>query len=123
MKRLINAKSQLIWGMSNLNPKRTNLPVVVWVGPNGIDRTVSHRESPRVKISKGDVSISISIEEEPRILAQSGNISKADMHDLQEGIDYIARNYDIFLQHYLDTDFSFDDDDLKDTLRSRGDYK
>ena len=122
MKRYIK-NSDAILGMANLNPRRTNLPVVIWADHNGVDRTVSHRESPRIKIMKDEHSISISIEKEPKILAQSGNIPANVMQDLQEGIDYVKRNWDIFLKHYLDTDFSFDDDDLKDELRKRGEYK
>ena len=123
MKRLVRSKTDLILGMANLNPKRTNLPVVIWADHNGVDRTVSHRNSPRIKITKDEHSISISIEAEPRILAQSKNIPTAVMRELEQGIEYVARNWDIFLKHYLDTDFSFDDDDLKEELRARGDYK
>lgn len=121
MKRYI--RSDDVFAMSNLNPKRTDLPVIIWADHSGVDRAVSHRNSPRVKITKDTASISISIEAKPKILAKSSNISSKDMKDLQEGIDYVARNYDVFLKHYLDTDFSFDDDDLKDELRARGEYK
>lgn len=121
--KLTVTKKEDIWAMSNLNPKRTNLPVIIWADHSGVDRAVSHRNSPRIKISKDAVSISISIEEHPRIIAQSGAISKTDMRDLQQGIEYVARNWDIFLKHYQDTDFSFDDDDLKAELRARGDYR
>lgn len=121
MKRMI--KHDVILGMANLNPKRTSLPVIIWADHNGVDRTVSHRESPRVKITKDKHSISVSIEENPRVLAESSNIPTGDMQDLQQGVDYVARNWDLFLKHYLDTDFSFDDDDLKDALRERGEYK
>lgn len=112
-----------IWGMSNLNPKRTNLPVIIWTDHNGVNRAVSHRESPRIKITKDDYSISVSIEAEPRILAYTNDIPINVMKELRKGIEYVARNYDIFLKHYLDSDFSFDDDDLKDELRRRGEYK
>lgn len=122
MKRWIHAKED-IWGMSNLNPKRTNLPVIIWADHSGVGRNVSHRGSPRVKISQGDHEISISIEAVPEIKAQTKNIPSNVMKDLEKGIDYVARNYDLFLKHYLDTDFSFDDDDLKEALRERGDYK
>ena len=121
MKKLIHT-DQNIFGMSNLNPRKTNLPVVIWTDHSGIDRAVSHRESPRIKISKDKYSISVSISSNPEVLAKSGRIPKSVMDDLRLGIDYVARNYDIFLQHYLDTDFSFDDDDLKDELRKRGEY-
>ena len=122
MKRWIHAKED-IWGMSNLNPKRTNLPVIIWADHSGVGRKVSHRGSPRVKLSQGDHEISISIEATPKIKAQTKNIPSNVMKDLEKGIDYVARNYDLFLKHYLDTDFSFDDDDLKEALRERGDYK
>lgn len=123
MKRWIHA-SEDVFAMSNLNPRRTNLPVIIWADHSGVGRKVSHRNDPRVKISKDKYEISISIEEHPQIKAQShSRIPKVVMDDLQEGIDYVARNWDIFLQHYQDTDFSFDDDDLKDELRARGEYK
>lgn len=123
MKRVIRTHTEDIHGMANLNPKKTNLPVIIWADHSGVDRAVSHRDSPRIKISKDAYSISVSIEENPQILAQSKNIPANIMRELEEGIDYVARNWDIFLKHYLDSDFSFDDDDLKDALRERGDYK
>ena len=122
MKRTMLSQEE-IWGMSNLNPKRTNLPVIIWTDHNGVNRAVSHRESPRIKITKDDYSISVSIEAEPRILAYTNDIPINVMKELRKGIEYVARNYDIFLKHYLDSDFSFDDDDLKDELRRRGEYK
>jgi len=122
MKKYVNIKEN-VFAMSNLNPKKANLPVIIWSDHSGVDRAVSHRNSPRVKISKDEYSVSISIESQPVIQAQSENIPKSVMQDLQKGIDYVARNYDLFLKHYLDTDFSFDDDDLRDALRARGEYK
>ena len=122
MKKWIHSSNDL-FAMSNLNPKRTNLPVIIWADHSGVDRAVLHRDSPRIKITKDNVNVAISIEENPKILVKSNGISAKDMKDIQKGIDYVARNYDIFLKHYLDTDFSFDDDDLKEELKSRGDYR
>lgn len=121
MKRWIHSSTD-IWGMSNLNPKRTKLPVIIWADHSGVGRKVSHRNSPRVKITKGNYEISVSIEADPKIKAKSSDIPSNVMKDLEKGIEYVARNWDIFLKHYLDTDFSFDDDDLKEELRARGDY-
>lgn len=45
------------------------------------------------------------------------------MEDIEEGIDYVSRNYDLFLKHFMDTDFSFDDEALFDALRERGEYR
>ena len=33
------------------------------------------------------------------------------------------KNYDLFLKHYNSTDEEYDDDDLKEDLRKRGEYK
>lgn len=123
MKRYVHAAED-IFAMSNLNPKKTRLPVIIWTDHSSVSRKVSHRNSPRIKISKDEFEIAISIEENPEIKAQShSKIPTNVMSDLKKGIDYVARNWDLFLKHYQDTDFSFDDDDLKDALRARGDYK
>ena len=45
------------------------------------------------------------------------------MKKIKEGIDYVARNYDLFLKHYNDTDDSFTDLTLMKELAKRGDFK
>ena len=44
------------------------------------------------------------------------------MKDIQDGIDYVAKNYDLFLKHYTDPTGQFSDDELIDALAKRGDY-
>lgn len=56
------------------------------------------------------------------VKTQSCGIKKSDMTKLREDMKYVARNYDLFLKHFMDTDFTFDDEDLFNALRSRGDY-
>ena len=50
-------------------------------------------------------------------------MKKSDENAIQDGIRYVGRNYDLFLKHFMDIDFSFDDEDLFNALRNRGEYK
>lgn len=120
---IINELNNSLFEMANLSSKRTGLSVSIWSDGDGIHRQVKHN-IPRVKIGKrGLFSISVSIEEHPRILAKSRNISQSDLQSASEAINYIGRNYDLFLKHYNSTDEEYDDDDLKEDLRKRGEYK
>ena len=123
MKRVIYSMSR-ITGMANLNPQKSGLgSVVIWSDHGGVSRKVKHNE-PRVKLSKGDMSIVVSISENPEILSKSKSVSsQKKQKEFDEGIKYVARNYDIFMKHYMDTDFSFDDEDLFNALRDRGEYR
>lgn len=114
--------------MSNLTPKRTGLSVQIWSDHAGILRKKKDKDK-RVKVGTNDgYSVSITIELEPQILATSPKLKKLKSGDsiwknIKSGIDYVARNYDLFLKHYNDTTDEYDDDDLKDDLRKRGEYK
>lgn len=120
---IINELNNSLFEMANLSSKRTGLSVSIWSDGDSIHRQVKHN-IPRIKIGKrGLFSISVSIEEHPRILAKSRNISQSDLLSASEAIDYIGRNYDLFLKHYNSTDEEYDDDDLKEDLRKRGEYK
>lgn len=121
MKRIIKDS---IFGMATLSPKRSGLSVVIWSEHNGISVARPHGE-PRVKIGLKVPTdgVSISIEAAPKILAENSNLKKSDMSAIQEGIDYVGRNFDLFLKHYQDTDFDFGDEELVDALRSREEYR
>lgn len=121
MKKLIHSAED-IFGMANLNPRKSGLSVIIWSDHSGVSRKVEHN-SPRIKIGKNDDQVVVTIESEPKILQKSSNIKKSDMEDIEEGIDYVSRNYDLFLKHFMDTDFSFDDEALFDALRERGEYR
>lgn len=110
-----------IFGMADVNPKKSGLSVHIWSDHGGVKRKVAHKNTPRVKISKNDDEISVSIEPSPKILV--GSIPQKERKNFNEGIEYVGRNYDIFKQHYYDTTDDFDDEDLFDNLRSRGEYK
>lgn len=116
--------SDCVFGMANLNPNKTGLPVIIWSDHSGIFRNKKDNDSRiKIGINNSGPSVSVTIEQNPRILAKSKNIKKSDMKKLQEGIDYVGRNYDLFLKHYQDTSFDFDDEDLFNALRERGEYK
>lgn len=123
MKLSIRSKSAPIFGMANIPPKRSGIPVNVWSDHGGSGRQVSHRGTPRAKIGYQGNEISISIEEKPRILASKYKKIPSDvMKKLETGMDYVGRDYDLFLKHYLDSDDSFDDQDLFNALHERGDF-
>lgn len=108
--------------MANLSPKRTGLSVTIWSDNNGINRNVAHNE-PRVKIGKNNYWVVVTIASDPVIKAQSANIKKSEMEQIMLGIEYVSRNYDLFLKHFISSNEEFDDQDLMDALRQRGEYK
>lgn len=116
--------SDSIFGMANLNPNKSGLGVIIWADHGGVSRNKSDHV-PRVKIGNNDFQISVSIESEPQVMAPDNWKSKCK-HDMIEkllrGIDYVGRNYEIFLKHYNDTDFSFDDEALYEALRAKHEY-
>ena len=118
-----------LYEMANLTPKKTGLSVQIWSDHAGILRKKRDKDK-RVKIGTqdGEYSVSVSIEPTPEILATSNKLKKINLGDsiwksINQGIEYVARNYDLFLKHYEDTEDEYDDDDLKEDLRKRGDYR
>ena len=125
MKRLIiRDKLTDVFGMANLIPRRTGLQANIWSEHSGILYNVSHKNNPRVKIKSGEYQVSVTIEESPQIIVKNtSHPKKSDEIHVKEAIDYIGRNYDVFLKHYLDETDDFDDEDLFNSLRERGEYK
>ena len=122
MKKYI--REEIIFGMSDLNPRKTGLNVIIWTDHSSVNRFVSHKNTPRVKIGKNfQEFVTVSIAENPKILGKSKGLKKSDMNSIYEGIDYVKRNADLFLKHYNDTDGSYDDEDLYSDLRRRGEYR
>ena len=109
--------------MANLNPQKSGVPVIIWSDHSGCTRKVSHRGTPWIKIGEENYSVSVTIEPHPIIKAKSRRLKKSELDKIQQGIEYVGRNYDLFLKHFDDTDFSFDDEDLFNELRKRGEYR
>lgn len=111
--------------MANVNKRRTGLNVNIWPDGRGCLRNKSDIV-PRVKLVEGEDSISVSLDAEPKVLAPENwksKFKKSVVDDFLAGIKYVKDNRDVFLAHYLDTDLSFDDEDLFNELRARGCYK
>ena len=83
----------------------------------------NHNVPRRVKIGTYDEFVSVSIEKKPRILTQDANIKHSVMKGIKEAIQYVSRNYDLFLKHYNDTSDDFDDEELFTSLRKRNQFK
>lgn len=118
----IITENEILCEMANLTTNKTGLQVDIWSDHKGKKRNRKDK-SARVKIGTNDYEVSVSIEENPKILAQTKNIKRNDMLKIKKAMKYIGRNYDLFLKHYNDTDNSFDDEDLFNALRERGEYK
>lgn len=72
MKKLINHDKTDIFGMSNLNPSKAGLgDIVIWSDHGGVTRSVSYRNTPRMKLTINDMSISITISDEPKVLSKN----------------------------------------------------
>lgn len=124
MKRYIRSQ-EYIEAMANVNKRRTGLNVNIWSDGQGCTRNKPD-VVPRVKLVGDDASVSVSISADPQVLAPKtwkSKFKKSFVKDVEDGIEYVARNHDLFMKHYMDRDLSFDDSDLFDSLRERGDYK
>lgn len=78
---------------------------------------------PRLKIGTNNEWVSVTIESDPKIKAQSSNIKKKTMDGIKEGMDYVGKNFDLFRKHFYDTIGTFSDQKLKEALKDRGYYK
>lgn len=127
MKRIVYANNCLgnmddVFGMANINPSKANILVIIWSEHQGCLRNVEHN-LPRIELGKDDYSVVVTIDENPKIITKSRKLTKSEQKNIEKGIRYVSRNYDLFLRHYNDTDFSFDDEDLFNALRERGEYR
>ena len=80
--------SQSVFGMANLPAKRTGLSADIWSDHKGIERSVSHRGTPRIKISVGSYMVSVTIESTPVIKAESKHSTKSQKSAVKEAMKY-----------------------------------
>lgn len=111
-----------IFGMANLVPKNTGLKADIWSPHKGGGEKLPHSYT-RVKITYGDAKVSVTVEPKPKIKAQTPNIKHSEMKAIKEAMEYVGRNYDLFLKHLNDVDDEFTDLDLMRALSDRGDFK
>lgn len=95
----------LICAMSNLRPKTTNLPMVIWI----LSKTGKEKHGPRIKAQNhyGDKIesgswFSLTIDDSPKVTGDTKDISSKDITKIKK---FIIQNKDILLQHWnLDID-------------------
>ena len=117
MKRVIRG-SEDVFGMANLYPKHTGLPVIIWVDNVGSARNVQHNV-PRVKVQnvKGnkavDDTFSLSISSNPEILAGECKLSSKDFKQVK---NFIIEHEQDFMRQWNQ---EIDEYELKDLLTTR----
>lgn len=118
-----------LYKMADLSKKRTGLKVNIWVDHGGNNfRNVKH-DTNRIKLGiRGEFEVEVSLSANPKIesyypkdLFKSKNGTKVKA--INQGIEYIGRNYELFQKCLDDKDEEYDEDDLKNDLRLKGDYK
>lgn len=112
MKRVVKED---IFGMANLYPKRTGLPVMIWVDNLGAEIKVGHN-LPRLKVQNvpGDKAVDdafvLSIDKSPKILSGKCKLSSKDFKTV---VEYVSNHYDDFLAQWNQ---EINEDDLKERL-------
>lgn len=108
---------------ATVSAKRTGLNIDIWSKWSASEKS---KEQPHIIIGKAEYwnryIIVVTLSPTPTIIAQTPNITDEQMQDLKAGIEYVARNYDVFLKHYNNAGSGFDDDDLIDALKEKGEY-
>lgn len=112
---------------ATLSNKRTGLQVDIWSKWNVSEIT---KEAPNIIIGRAEYwnryIIVVTISPNPKIIAKTPNITEEQKQELEEGIKYVAKNYDLFLKHYNNdgnNEAGFDDEDLINALKEKGEYK
>ena len=110
-----------------LSIRRTGLKVNIW---SKWDFTKISKEKPNIIIGRAEYwkryIIIVTISPNPKVIAKTPNITEEQKQELEEGIKYVARNYDLFLKHYTNNgnnEAGFDDEDLINALKEKGEYK
>ena len=110
-----------------LSIRRTGLKVNIW---SKWDFVKISKEKPNIIIGRAEYwnryIIVVTISPNPKIIAKTPNITDEQKQELEEGIKYVARNYDLFLKHYNNdgnNGAGFDDEDLINALKEKGEYK
>ena len=115
--------------MVTLTPKDTGLALYLSMDDTGsMSENGNHRSdnTPRIWVHSGYntkylCEAIVTIEAKPKIIIQKC-VKPKDNKKIKEAIDYISRNYDIFLKHYLATE-NYDNGDMFDDLKTKGELK
>ncbi len=113
----------MTFGDSCINPKKAGLGKIVIRSTHGGAVRYKGRVIPKVKLTIGEKTVSIRLTPTVRVLSRTKNTAREDLAAFLPGIEYVKRNADLFLRHFEDADFSFDDEALFQALRERQEYK
>jgi hypothetical protein len=96
--------------MSNLSPKKTGLPFVVWISPRG-----NARHDVRVKVSRSpkampDEFVTVAVRPEIRIIPGTGALSVPDFNLLKR---WIELNRDVLVR-FWEGDIEYTEDVLEE---------
>lgn len=96
-------ESQKLEEMSKISKRDYNLPVNIWIDEEGIDRKVEHN-IPRLKVQNNysdrttqNDFISVSIDNNPQILAGTLKIKQKDLNKVFE---FIKLNYSVLMDRW-----------------------
>lgn len=108
--KLKQKEDLLLMEMANLRPVSTGLPVYIWAGPP------PPQHSYRIKVMNepgrfdNDDNFSVSIEDDPKIVA---GVCELSASDLKKVFELVKKNKDLFIQH---AQKKIDDDELKEKI-------
>ena len=102
MSQAISVQEEIsLFEMSNLRPKETGLPMVLWIKPS----SGTEKHGPRVKVqtihgekAKLGKTVSLSISDNPEIVAGRGLSTK----DLKVAATFVRNNKDLLLKFWND---------------------
>ncbi len=104
---------------SDIPDELLNLHVHIWSKWGGAYKPKKNGQ-PNIIIGRFEYGnryiILVTISSSPKIIAKTPNITDEQMKNLEEGINYVSRNYDLFLKHY---NSQFDDVELFEALKKR----
>lgn len=111
------------FGFAHIPPTKSGLKVSIWSGHAEAERKPSKFKKPWLMIGRDlNHQIPISIEAIPQYLINKSTLSKSDLNDFQSALDFVGRNYYLFLKHYNDVDFDYGDEELFNDLIANGEY-
>lgn len=104
-----------LYEMANIQPNRTGISSIIYATFNGREEGFKHSARVKIKTNEGFIPIQL----EPVQIPKSINInkySKETISKINEALEYIKNNVDLFLQHW---NGQIDDADLILSLEKR----
>lgn len=92
------SNDDMLFEMANIYPEDTGLNCIVWA-QSATPTNHGNHNLPCIKIEYKNNWIPISIEDEPRILANGGDVN-IDSNTFKKTVEWIRLNKEILLQYY-----------------------